>query len=90
MNTFESQLPKHKAGLSLDHNPHKGVYETVEQYVNGMPDYFDDECWATPTSKQRAIETNELWVIQWYPNTPVGFNNMAGATLDELLKAVKE
>ena len=79
-------FPPHKGELSLSHNPHLSVYETVKQHLEGREDYFDE--WATPTSREKAIKTNELWVIHWYPNTPVGFNTLAGATLEEILESL--
>lgn len=82
----EIKFPEHKAGLTLMHNEHKSLYETAEQYLNSREDYFDDEAFATDTSKQRCIETNEIWELHWYPNTPVGFNNIVGATLEEVLE----
>jgi predicted alpha/beta hydrolase len=81
-------FPPHKAGASLEHNEHKNIYETVEQYIRSTS--VDDDEWATPTSRAQAIKTNELWVMRWYPETPVGFCAIYGATLDEVLKAPKE
>lgn len=82
------KFPEHKAGLTLNHNQHKNVYETVEEYINKNSQYYDDESWATPTSKKRAIETDELWELHWYPNTPIGFNTAFGAALEEVLNYV--
>lgn len=79
------KLPQHKCGLYLTHNQHKDTYQTVEEIINERPEWFNGD-WATPTSKQRAIETDELWELQWYPDTPVGFNFVCGATLEEVLE----
>jgi len=84
------KFPKHEAGLSLKHNEHHELYEKIAGYIEERRDYFDDDVWATQTSKQRAIETDSLWVLHWYPNSPVGFNVVAGATLEEVLKRANE
>jgi hypothetical protein len=77
---FEVMLPAHDAELMLNHNPHLNVYETVEGWTSD----FDREDWVSPVEKQKAIATNELWVLQWYPNTPIGFNRIAAASLSAI------
>lgn len=74
-------LPQHECGLHLNHNDHKNVYETAEQWIvdNDWCDWENDE------AKQRAIATDSIWTLQWYPDTPVGFYAVAAPTLDELL-----
>lgn len=78
----EEDFPEHKASLNITHNGHKDNYETVEEHLEWMK--AEDDEWATPTSKERAIKNDSLWVLQIYPNTPVGFYRVYGATFDEL------
>lgn len=79
------ELPEHKAGLMIRHNDHKNVYETIEQYERGdSSDY-----WISEEERQKAIETDELWELQWYPETPVGFYMIYGSTLEAVLEAAK-
>lgn len=75
-------LPKHKASLTICHNDHKDIYESAEQWIvnNEWCDWKNDE------DKQRAIATDSIWTIQWYPDTPVGFIAIAAPTLAELLE----
>jgi len=80
------QFPEHKASLHLTHNEHKSVYQTVEQSLNDRKDWYEDVNWATETSRQKCIETNELWELQWYPRTPIGSITVCGATLEEVLE----
>lgn len=76
------KLPEHKCGLYLEHNANRDYYETVEQYLQDNTQYqFRDDA-----SRQTCIESNELWTLQWYPHTPVGFIAVAAASLDELLE----
>lgn len=81
-NDLLGHLPKHKCGLHLQHNDHKNVYEPAGQWIADN-DWCD---WENEEAKQRAIDTDEIWTIQWYPDTPVGFYALAAPTLDELLK----
>lgn len=74
------KLPAHKCSLSIEHNPNRDFYETVENYLLDNCPHFQ-----TPEHKTKAIETNELWIMHWYPETPVGFHQIAAPTLAELL-----
>lgn len=82
-----SMFPKHKCGLHLTHNQHKDYYETVEKY-------FENpwmENWNIPEDeKKKMIETDEIWELQWYPDTPVGFYKVMGSTLESVLQQAKK
>lgn len=79
-------FPPHKCGLYLTHNEHRDTYENLAEWLENHPAreglFFSQE------AKERAIKTDECWVIQWYPDTPVGFLIAAAPTLGELLEAV--
>lgn len=76
------KLPEHKCGLYLTHNEHRDLYEKLEKWIvdNDVTEDFADDA-----ARQRAIETDECWVLQWYPDTPVGFCRVAAPTLEEAL-----
>lgn len=80
------KFPHHEASLHLTHNDHKSVYETAEQWIADNDERGFAE-WISEEQKQKAIETDSIWTLQWYPNTPVGFNCLAAADLDLLLEA---
>lgn len=80
-------FPKHFA-LHLIHNEHKLSYASVADSI-AMEDHGYTD-WVSEEQKTKALDTNECWYIQWYPETPVGFHTMAAADLDVLLKAVNE
>jgi hypothetical protein len=75
-------FPPHAASLFLEHNPHKNYYESVEEHLSAFMD------WGFENEEERAecIRTDELWTLQWYPNTPVGFYAIAAPTLEKLLQ----
>jgi hypothetical protein len=70
-------LPEHKCGLHLDHNEHRNVYETVEEF-------YDPEDFISPEEWLKAVKEDSVWVLHWYPNTPIGFTRIAASTLDAL------
>ncbi len=79
-------LPRHDCGLYLTHNEHRDYYQSVEEWVDEHEGYdFKDT-----DSKAKAIETDEVWTLHWYPDTPIGFYSIAAPTLDELLEYAQE
>jgi hypothetical protein len=75
-------LPPHKCGLSIEHNPHKNTYESVADWIQVpcVPDFESD------SEKQKCIDADDMWTMQWYPETPIGFNLIAAPTLEDLLR----
>jgi hypothetical protein len=84
-----AMFPPHECGLYLNHNEHRDYYQSVEDWLGGLEHLQDDDVWGTPEAKQRAIDTDEVWRLQWYPNTPVGFNVVCAPTLDEVLELAR-
>jgi hypothetical protein len=82
-------LPKHKCGLYLTHNQHKDYYETVQDRLS-HPALDDDDYFVSAEDKQKCIDTDEIWELQWYPDTPVGFYKVCGSTLEIVLNKALE
>lgn len=75
-------FPEYKASMTLTHNDHKSYYESPENWIEEHADWCD---WENTEAKQRAIDTDSIWTIQWYPDTPIGFICVAAPTLEEAL-----
>ena len=75
--------------LTISFNEHACNYVTVKQWVEEYPtqDHFK-HAWVSEEEKQKAIETNSLWEIQIYPNTPVGSYNYAASSLMALIEHI--
>lgn len=70
--------------LSRD-DPHACNYVTAKQWIEEFaPDDFAD---VDPSEVQRMKDTNTIWSLQIYPNTPVGFNIWYGATAESVVDA---
>ena len=80
------QFPTHEGGLFLTHNEHRNYYETVDRWLADN----EDLQWADSEQRERAIAEDSVWVLQWYPDTPVGSCRIAAADLDVLLESVRE
>lgn len=78
-------FPHHKASLHLTHNNHLSYYQTVAQSIADESHGYMNDCWISEEQKQKAIDTNDCWHLQWYPETPVGFCDASAADLDALL-----
>lgn len=87
---MELKWPKHEASLHLTHNQHKAYYYTVAESVQDEDHGYGSDCWASEEQKQKAIETNDCWMLQWYPNNPTSCFIVAAADLEVLLKAAIE
>jgi hypothetical protein len=85
MTVSDIKWPPHKCDLILTHNQHKSYYRTVIQLIE--EEYHGYTDWVSEAQKQKAIETDECWTLQWYPETPIGFRILAAADLDVLLEA---
>ena len=80
-------LPKH-INLTIEHNPHKAVYQTVEQWI--VVEGHDDPDKVRPDDRAAMLATGEVWVIQWYQDTPIGFHLVCAATLPRALERALE
>lgn len=83
-------LPRHAASLTITHNDHKDGYRTAAQQFAEW-----EEAGHTPNMrdgdwKERMIEADEIWEVQWYANSPVGFCNVAAPSLEEAVEFAKE
>ena len=76
-------LPEHKCGLHLIHNEHRDVYETIEQFYDSE-DFISQEEW------HEAVAKDSVWVLHWYPETPIGFTRIAASTLEAIEAKLKE
>ncbi|MDQ3525807.1 MAG: hypothetical protein M3451_12235, partial [Chloroflexota bacterium] len=80
--------------LSIEFNQHASCYQTVEQWLKEeeerSPDGRPGFDWVSPEERQRAIDTDQVWMCHWYPRTPVGSCSLAASTFEALMAAVNE
>ena len=81
-------FPKHVAALHIDHNDHKTSYESVTDYIEFLKLSASD--FLSHEDMQKCISSDNIWKIQWYPNTPIGFYIACGSTLENALAKAKE
>jgi hypothetical protein len=73
------------SSLTISFNEHAHNYcdahKAVERGILGSDEWVSEE------EKQRAIETNSVWSLQWYPETPVGFHSLLASSLEAVITA---
>jgi len=84
---FIAALPAHKASLHLTHNDHLSNYWTVAEFDQNETAMHGDASWVSEEQRQKAIALNEMWELQWYPDTPVGFYVLRGCDLWAVIAA---
>jgi len=82
-------FPKHNRGLIITHNDHKNNYITFEQIIAVYERYELDD-FVSQEDMIKCIETDDVWIIQWYPNTTVGFHTVCASTFELALKKAME
>lgn len=71
--------------LTVSFNEHAASYVTAKDWIeNCLPSNFER---VDPEELQRMKDSNSIWQVQIYPNTPIGFNVYYGATLDAAITA---
>jgi len=75
-------FPRHNITMYLIHNEHKSYCEPLDKYSESW-----QFTWVNEEQKKLALEKDDVWTIQWYPDTPVGFYALAAHSLEILLKA---
>jgi hypothetical protein len=76
-------FPLHKCGLYLTHNEHRDSYTSAQDFIQ-QRELAD--CFESPEQMRRAIETDSIWVLQWYPETPVGCQIVAAPSLFDVMR----
>lgn len=79
VNSFPPNL-----SMTLTHNQHKVFRQTIADYLdcNQIGD------WVSEQERQRAIETDELWELHWYPDNPVSFFHLKASTFAALMAGI--
>jgi hypothetical protein len=80
-------LERCKCGVYLEVNKHRDVYETVEEAIDYICYQNKDEI--DEDTKTRMLETGEIYSLQFYPDTPIGFYVTYGTSLEEVVSKAK-
>ena len=84
-----SRLPRHAASLHLTHNQHRAYYRTVAQEDDEAAERGQAWSWVSDAQRAKARETDDVWELHWYPDTPIGSFCIYAADLTALLTYVE-
>lgn len=79
LKTFDDLVTRCKGSVAIEANPHRDCYDTIEQYLR-----LRDET-PSPEELARLLAAPDLYELQFYPETPVGFVYMLGTSSEELV-----
>lgn len=91
---LRSLLKGEYSSLIVTFNDHASNYTTAAREAAdplGTPDMLlgDREDWVSDAEYQKALNTNSVWRLQWYPDTPVGFCTLFASSLQVLIDHLK-
>lgn len=83
------------SSLTIGYNDdHACNYVDAAGWADEFGGYLADEDdridWVSEDERLKAIRENSVWTIQWYPNTPVGFNCVGASTFEAAARAALE
>lgn len=85
--TKRVKVPTHKA-MQLTHNAHFIAGLTVEEAIDKNKDGFEEDDWISDEQKQKAIATDNHWMITVFAKKRGEFFVYSGSDVDVLLEYV--
>ena len=76
------KLPPH-VSCYIEHNDHLTVYRTAAEAIEESEVVRDG--FETDEDRQRSIDTDQIWTMQVFRNTPVGFEFYSASSLGKLI-----
>lgn len=73
--------------FSLTFNEHHSCYVMAQEAENRGEHGFKD--WVSDEEREKALASDTVWMLQWYPSTPVGFYVVSASSLEALLAYVE-
>lgn len=84
--TLDELAARCKGGLTVSINDHLGIYKSRDTRVAEL--VAEDEIDADEAT--RLSKVRDLYELQFYPDTPVGFYVVRGASLEECLTQAEQ
>jgi len=70
-----------------DYNGHMSSYMSIEEYFEDCLEKSDE--WVSDEERDKAIASNSVWSLHWYPNTPIGSYKILSHSLETGLKTLR-
>ena len=82
---LQSLIVGHYGNLTISYNEQANDYQTAK-YAVECGEYLDCTDWVSEEEKQAAIETNSIWTLHYYPDTPIGFCSISASSLTAIVQ----
>lgn len=93
MDKFKELFALSKAEVYITYNEHRGVYATVENFLDDRKRNRDLELGISEEVRAKMIEMNQMVIIQVYPDTPISFYIVyhwdIEMAIDEMIRVLK-
>jgi hypothetical protein len=87
MDKFKKLVQHCKCGVYLQVNAHRDVYETAKQHLEHL-EIARGEPLDIPADVRKVMEdTDTIVSLQWYPRTPIGFDEVYHHDIDAAMDA---
>jgi hypothetical protein len=76
--------------LRIKFNPHASEYQSLAEWLKNEEERGEG-CfweWASDEEKALSLASGDIWICQWYPDTPIGFYALSASTFTALMRAV--
>ena len=83
-------LKRCKCSISIEVNKHRDYYQSAEDFIAEAEAFPECPPEINPKVRRIMIETDNIVVIQFYPDTPIGSYDIWHFDLDEALKQCLE
>ncbi len=80
---LKKPLEGEHSSISLSFNEQALSYETVEEYLKHFPEQKED--FVSKEELDKAIKTNSMWTLHWFPRSPVVSIQLHASCLTKLL-----
>lgn len=86
-NVGRVKVPKHKS-MGLIHNSHFAKGLTIEEAISKSIDGYEEDDWISYDEKQKAIDTDNHWMITVFPKSTDRYYVYSASSVDVLLEYV--
>lgn len=83
---LKSLLRGKHSSLHLDFNDHHADYIEAKDLGKQFLERTHTS-WVSPEERDRAMATDSVWTLHWYPDTQVGFYSVSASSLKAVLEA---
>ena len=86
-NNLQKLISSCNASVNIEVNKHKDYYSSVKEHLNTVYETYNCGIFEDISEDvlQKMIETDTIIHIQFYPNTPVGFNEVWHYDIDDAI-----